>query len=1237
MSFPPQNDRPRFAGKDVHSPKRVQHQPDGDECGSGRGSNNKNNIKNVPMMEEESLFDHVLLLDDDNDDKEDLPMPPSSIVSSARTLPPTFETRRTNHSYGPSLVVHDNTPPFKIARTISPSAVIDLTRDVEDVEKEEEEKIESKTCCGDDVLLRATPTTAGLPPGRSDESRTPPVDQVKRGPRTKNRKIGCNNTNAAKRSALDGAPTGPLTIVRCDQNTFKDREDLQDTASHTSDETNRTACSVGGTAASNSPTRTVPTTTTGRQRKRIPFPEILHELLEYASSSLSPSETLPLSGSVFPDSDKLLEADSFTTRKDVSVVAVAAANTRTSHQPALSSLSSSSSVKEEWQNIAQLRFGISWCEPDGTSFVITNRTLLQTTLLAKYFPSQRQPRSFERNLNMWGFEAVNKMRPSKIYSHPGFRRGKIDWCRTEQLSDVAGRSTRRPMRRQSQGGQVKRSSPTKTNSICNKSSTLGSAVDKAPGVMGLIAPCHEISTDDGKDIPDSAAHNSDNKKYHVDSETHGPAKGASCNRNTAIAALDVTSAGSKWKGLPKSSTRAHACDGKNRLLDPLKRGTTHETSYYPNTSVPATLNTTPVVTESLLRCVKKCTAEWTDIPGAATHQCDGTKQSVDPLLCGPIQGTTFGKKNSVVVVALDGLPAGTTVSSARCDKKTDDCGDLQDTAAPGSDSKVQKKKPCREAPTPSSLIPTATNTQKRRQKVESFPEILHNLLDFASASSASPTTSSPTAVTDLDSTSECPTTTATATTTTPAEVACTPKEQQNRTTEQFGISWCEPDGKTFIITNRELLQTTLLSKFFPHQSKPRSFERNLNLWGFQSIAISTSKTSLTNPKRFHPHPGFVRGEKQWCRTRMQHIGNKRTRVRNTETGISVPTKHATLWLGDGGGDHKNNTDTMANSPCPSPANDTTTTFDRLQRLFHPDEEEEEEEEDHLEEDHCENNYPNRLPEDTTANPQTTGLFQRGHDAQLQMEGALGCPGQITIPVEHLPLVACPPLSVVPGWLLAATAASTATIGAMFFNHHLSFPTRSAQAFRPSVPLNGGGCGTLPIQEDSGWERTTNHSHSHPDYDYHRLPDTATMVHPAPSPAVLPGAAVAVLSTNTETVLQRISKSSLPEENSFVDPTLLKADSHHLPARAAPKDPKEGEEISYLVSSPSLQVSFGMKEMTRKRDVDALGLGHGSRNRLWMGVLHGGGYGGGGGESSDRLGSLEEDDEMECDDGGGERN
>mmetsp|Transcript_28319 Transcript_28319/g.59578 ORF Transcript_28319/g.59578 Transcript_28319/m.59578 type:complete len:330 (-) Transcript_28319:245-1234(-) len=83
--------------------------------------------------------------------------------------------------------------------------------------------------------------------------------------------------------------------------------------------------------------------------------------------------------------------------------------------------------------------------------------------------------------------------------------------------------------------------------------------------------------------------------------------------------------------------------------------------------------------------------------------------------------------------------------------------------------------------------------------------------------------------------------------------------------EEHIISWIS-DGKAFKVHNRDLFIEQYM-KTMCNQTKFKSFQRQLNLWGFERVLNGSDKGSYF-------HASFVRGERDCCK-RMRRVGLKR--------------------------------------------------------------------------------------------------------------------------------------------------------------------------------------------------------------------------------------------------------------------------------------------------------------------------------------------------------------------------
>ncbi len=92
--------------------------------------------------------------------------------------------------------------------------------------------------------------------------------------------------------------------------------------------------------------------------------------------------------------------------------------------------------------------------------------------------------------------------------------------------------------------------------------------------------------------------------------------------------------------------------------------------------------------------------------------------------------------------------------------------------------------------------------------------------------------------------------------------------------EEHIISWIN-DGKAFKVHDRDLFIEEYMKKMF-NQTKFKSFQRQLNLWGFERVQNGPDKGSYF-------HPLFVRGKRESC----QHLSRVRLKAegkRSTQQG-----------------------------------------------------------------------------------------------------------------------------------------------------------------------------------------------------------------------------------------------------------------------------------------------------------------------------------------------------------------
>ena len=80
-------------------------------------------------------------------------------------------------------------------------------------------------------------------------------------------------------------------------------------------------------------------------------------------------------------------------------------------------------------------------------------------------------------------------------------------------------------------------------------------------------------------------------------------------------------------------------------------------------------------------------------------------------------------------------------------------------------------------------------------------------------------------------------------------------DMAERRNEEHVISWIK-DGRAFKVHNRDLFIEQYMKKMF-NQTKFKSFQRQLNLWGFERVQSGPDKGSYF-------HPLFVKGQKGCC-------------------------------------------------------------------------------------------------------------------------------------------------------------------------------------------------------------------------------------------------------------------------------------------------------------------------------------------------------------------------------------
>ncbi|KAL3931650.1 MAG: hypothetical protein SGBAC_011213 [Bacillariaceae sp.] len=95
------------------------------------------------------------------------------------------------------------------------------------------------------------------------------------------------------------------------------------------------------------------------------------------------------------------------------------------------------------------------------------------------------------------------------------------------------------------------------------------------------------------------------------------------------------------------------------------------------------------------------------------------------------------------------------------------------------------------------------------------------------------------------------------------------------------ISWL-PDGDAFKVHNKVEFENVLMPKYFK-SSKFKSFQRSLNLWGFQTLTKDPDKGAIF-------HPDFLRGKPDRCKLM------KRVRVKKKSPKMSLKEFHAAMHV-----------------------------------------------------------------------------------------------------------------------------------------------------------------------------------------------------------------------------------------------------------------------------------------------------------------------------------------------------
>jgi hypothetical protein len=115
---------------------------------------------------------------------------------------------------------------------------------------------------------------------------------------------------------------------------------------------------------------------------------------------------------------------------------------------------------------------VSWL-PDGNSFKVHSPEVFVDQVMARYF-KQTKYKSFQRQLNMWGFERLLVGPEKGGYSHAHFVRGKPALCRHMKRLKIKGTGNKRsgsPVPTQTVSRSESPTIPSQTNSMLSLTST----------------------------------------------------------------------------------------------------------------------------------------------------------------------------------------------------------------------------------------------------------------------------------------------------------------------------------------------------------------------------------------------------------------------------------------------------------------------------------------------------------------------------------------------------------------------------------------------------------------------------------------------------------------------------------------------------------------------------------------------------------------------------------------------
>jgi hypothetical protein len=113
------------------------------------------------------------------------------------------------------------------------------------------------------------------------------------------------------------------------------------------------------------------------------------------------------------------------------------------------------------------------------------------------------------------------------------------------------------------------------------------------------------------------------------------------------------------------------------------------------------------------------------------------------------------------------------------------------------------------------------------------------------------------------------------------------------------VSWL-PDEKSFKVHKQEAFVDHIMPRYF-NQTKYRSFQRQLNVWGFESVSDGPGRCG-------YAHPWFIRSKPSLChnmkreRTKGTEKSNQTTKTNNMSSCMAPPTSFyiATPCFDEGG-------------------------------------------------------------------------------------------------------------------------------------------------------------------------------------------------------------------------------------------------------------------------------------------------------------------------------------------------